>query len=386
VRKRTGYLFALAVAVTNPYLDLHIHPFMDDGMGTLFHGKFEGPLRAKDWTAGFDSQVNIETLEASRLGLIVLSLYAHPVVSNGRKESLRRQIARAEEFVKAHPDWVIARSAEEASAARTQGKRIIILGLEGASGVLESEADLHEFIDEKGIRIVTLLHLTDDHLGGAAFFRAMRGFLFEPISWFVQLLAPRRDENGVKLNKNGLSKDGAALARELIKRKVWIDLAHASDAAMKDLIPILKEAHQPLLITHTILRRYNAEERATADWEISEVASSGGIIGLMPSEEALTGTPASCGDGIHELATQFKEVATRLGAASTSIGSDFNGGINHLKPPVCATGTSFDAHGLWNVSQSGDMWEALKHLNVPWPKEGDAEFITAFVKAWRSVQ
>ena len=368
-----------------PFIDLHVHPFMDDGMGTLFHGKFESELRATDWTAKLSSQINIESLEASQLGIVVVSLYAHPVFANGRKPSIRRQLVRVAEFVKTHPNWIIARGPVEAQRALHNGKRVLILALEGASGVLESEADLREFIDEHGIRIVTLLHLTDDHLGGSAFFKSFKGLLLSPISWFLQMFSPTTDSDGVKLNRNGLSQDGVELTHKLLQRKVWIDLAHASDEAQKALIPILREAHQPLLYTHVVLRKYYPAERGMAEWQISEVEKTGGIIGLMPSEEMLEHTPSQCDDGIHKLAEQFKTIGKRIGASSMSIGSDFNGGINHLKPPVCPTGTKFDAQGLWNIGQSGDMWYALKSLGIPWPASDDG-FITTFLQNWAKFQ
>ncbi len=377
----------LASTATAAFIDLHAHPFMDDGLGTLFHGKFEGELRATDWRANLYSQINIESLEKSNLGLVVVSLYAHPIASNGRRDSIRRQLARAHAFVKTHPHWIIATSPLEARRARANGKGVLVLALEGASGILETEEDLREFVDEQGLRIVTFLHLTDDHLGGAAFFRSFRGFIMSPISWFLQMFSPTVDEYDAKLNRNGLTADGADLARRLIKRKVWLDLAHASDKAQAGLLPLLA-GHQPLLYTHTVLRKYLHSERGITEAQLEQVKKTSGIVGLMPSEEMLEGTPASCADGIHELAAQFAIVAQHIGAASTQIGSDFNGGINHLMPPKCATGTALDAQGLWNIGQSGQLWLTLKALGVPWPQAttaADDEFIATFLAAWSKV-
>ena len=52
----------------------------------------------------------------------------------------------------------------------------MILALEGASGIIETDEDLAEFVDRDGIRIVTLIHLTDDEFGGAAFLKGYRKF------------------------------------------------------------------------------------------------------------------------------------------------------------------------------------------------------------------
>src|SRR5690606_26901719 len=112
-----------------------------------------------------------ETLRESGIRILVAALYAHPLMTWDLRDSIRRQIAQAERFVKENPEWVLVRDAIETRKVLAEGKRALILSLEGAAGILESEKDLHEFIDERGIRIVTLLHLIDDHFGGAAFLR-----------------------------------------------------------------------------------------------------------------------------------------------------------------------------------------------------------------------
>ncbi|MBI3542887.1 MAG: membrane dipeptidase [Deltaproteobacteria bacterium] len=379
-------LAAIASPAALAHVDLHAHPFMDDGMGSLFRGRFEDSrLKARDWHATFESQINEETLEASGLELVVVSLYAHPLVNAPRRKLLRSQLDRLDAFLKAHPRWALARSAAEARQARASGKGVVVLALEGAAGVLESDEDLREFVDRRGVRIVTLLHLTDDHLGGAAFFSSFKGLFMQPVSWLAQAFRSERDETGARLNRNGLSDDGVALAAKLLKRGVWIDLAHSSDESQKRLIPLLRSAGQPLLYTHTSLRRYARTERAISDAQLAEVAESRGIVGLMPSEPALEGTKAECDDGLHRLAAQFREVGARIGAASTVIGSDFNGGIAHLAPPACPTGTDFDRTGLWNIGQSGALWRALETLGAaPAARAGAVASpqFDAFVTAW----
>jgi len=178
----SALLFCTLAAADDPYIDLHSHLFMKDGLGVLFSGKFSEKLHAHKWSDGFSSQANAETLEASHLGLVVVSLFAsQPYVLNTR-DSIRKQIALAEEFVKSHSDWVIARSASEAEKAIAAGKRVLVLSLEGASSILETDADIHEFIDEKGIRIVTFSHLMDDEYGGSALLASYHA-LSDPLGW-----------------------------------------------------------------------------------------------------------------------------------------------------------------------------------------------------------
>jgi membrane dipeptidase len=376
-------------------LELHSHLFMKEGMGWMSTGDFNGPLRAKDWKSLFGNQANPEALERSEIGLIVVALYAHPLFTLNLRDSIRSQIRLAEDFVAKHPGWIIVRDARQARDALAHGKRVMVLALEGASGIIEDERDLKEFVDEKGIRIVTLLHLTDDRFGGVAFLSGIKA-LASPLAWLTQLLMPAYDADGVRINGNGLSFEGKEMAEQLVKRHVWIDLAHASDRSQEALVPLLKGL--PLLYTHTTLRKYLAAERGVTMAQLERVRQSGGIVGLIPSEDMLEGTRVpsgycpeggaprqgeSCEGGIPALATQYTEMARALSPEQVGLGSDTNGGLKHLKPsgPV---GTGIDREGLWNLGQEAQVWDALEKSGapVPWPRR---RMIDRFLEAWGKI-
>ena len=377
---------AQASFVPDQTVELHAHLFMKEGMSWMFHGDFFGPLQAHDYHDRFRSQANPETLEKSGLGIVVVSLYANPLLVMDLRDSIRRQITLAEKFVREHPQWIIAKGASEARAALNSGKRVLILELEGASGILENEQDYREFIDQRGIRIVTVLHLTDDKFGGVAFLRGIRA-LSTPLAWLKSLVRGSVHD-GVRENPNGLTEDGRKLAAALIERGVWIDLAHSSDASQHELIPILEMANQPILYTHTALRRFHGAERGITDWQLAEVKKTRGIIGLMPSEFMLEGTTPprpGCPSGIAALETQYILAVSAIGdPAAVMLGSDYNGGIPHLAPG-CNTGTKLDSEGLWNISGVPEVWKALKKLGAltPDPLSGMEE---RFLESWRQVK
>ena len=371
-------LFALLLSIlttTAPaaVVDLHAHPFMKEGMSFLFNGDFQSKLRAKDWTARFDSMLNEETLEAAYpdLGLMVVSLYTHPILGGDTRQSIRRQLKAAHEFSARSKNWRIARTPREGMNLLKEGKGVLILALEGASGILETEADLKEFIDEGGIRIVTFLHLTDDHYGGAAFMKGIKGIM-TPVAWLTQLFHPLM-EDGVMINRNGVTEEGIAMAKNLMARKVWVDLAHAPDEAQRKLIPLLTESDRPLLYTHTFLRKYHQAERAIASWQVSALKKSRGVLGLMPSEDNLSGLdavpgacPAPCqgacsGEAVFGFLVHFKELAAELGAESVMLGTDLNGGVPHLRPASrCgALKDGLDTEGVWNVTHLGRVERLL---------------------------
>ena len=359
-------------------VELHAHFFMKEGMGPAFHGGFDGPLEAVDYKDRFRSQANPETLDRSGIQIAVVALYAHSLFTSDLRASVRRQIAQAEAFVIAHPGWSIAKTAREAKLALAQGKKILIFSLEGASGIIENDQDIKEFVDEKGIKIITPLHLTDDEFGGVAFLRGIM-ILSSPIAWIATLFRAEHHE-GVLVNNNGLTDKGRTLIRKLIAHHVWIDLAHASDASFEDILPLLRETRQPVLYTHTVLRKYHGAERGLSARQLEEVKKTGGIVGLMPSEDYLETTTTSkdpCETGMGALKTQYQELVQALGSESVMFGSDYNGGVHHL-PSGCGI------EGLWNIGQVPSVWEKLTALGAPTPKPL-RKMVDQFLSTWARV-
>jgi microsomal dipeptidase-like Zn-dependent dipeptidase len=374
-------------------VDLHAHAFMDRGLGLLFDGDFQSPLRSTNWSDLFSSQINADTLEASGLGLIVVSLYAHPLFAPARQQSIRQQIADARAFVQTHPDWVIARNPHEARDAYARGKRVMVLSLEGASGILDTEEDIKELVDEDGISIVTFAHLADDKLTGAALLSSYN-VLGNPRGLVSALLGQKRSPDGKLLNPHGLTPYGRWVASRLIAHHVWIDLAHASEETSIALMTMMLEAGQPLLYTHMGLGT-DASAALSSDL-LRVVSGSGGIMGLVPGESIVGAThvpaencPSACNGqckgGVYALAAQFNAIASVIGDDHTFIGSDFNGAQVHLPPShSCATGTTLDARGLYNISQTGELWAALLTAGAR-VKPSQEHGVENFLAVWEKV-
>jgi len=375
-------------------IELHSHAFMKPGLGHLFKGNFEGELRATSWKNKLSSQVNAEELRKSDIKILVVALYSHPILSaiyykklkNSARIAIRNEIDKVNNFVNKNSEWVIVSNAKEASTYLKNGKRVLILSLEGAHSVLETEEDLIEFIDEKKISIVTFTHLVNSKFAGAAY---MKGFL-ESIGT-TRMFTCNKSE-GVPANPKGLSKRGEWLSDALIKRKVWIDLTHSSDQTQKELIPKLIKAKQPLLFTHTVLRKYYQAERGLAEWQIELIKKHGGFVGLIPGEDMLRDnrkikvSKNNCDDSLGSLVTQYNELQSQIGNINITLGSDFNGGVRHLKMPHCNTGTSLDTKkGLWRIGQTPDIWNAMYKYDAKLPIS--LELINlSFLNSWKKVR
>lgn len=379
-------------------IELHAHLFMKHGMTWLFRGHFEDSLRAHDWRSRFSSQANPAALHRSQLDLIVATLYAHPLLTPSLHESLRLQMSELKSFLKKNPNWVLVRTPTEARKALDKGKKLILLALEGGSGILESDEDLQEWIDQEGIRIVTPLHLMDDQWGGVAFLKGFRA-LASPWAFLQSLLQPQfeslEDGSLMRLNRNGLTSHGRIQIKKLLEHHAWIDFTHASDASQEEMRGLLPSAHYPLLYTHTVLRRFHGAERGLSDPQLQAVAATQGYLGLMPSEELLEDTPPlgsdpRCQGGVFAFAEQYRRITTVLGESAVATGSDYNGGVTHLKPVRgCSRSKTLineDERGFWEIGQSAELWRALQGLGVWHPIgshfERDHSHVQAFLSAW----
>lgn len=382
-------------------VDLHAHFFMPEASGFPFFGSFNDPLHASRWTSRLKTRVNAEELQKSDVRIAVVALYSHPLffksLFGGQRASIREQIKEARGFVASHPDWIIAKSAAEARKAIDEGKRVMILSIEGISGILENDADINEFIDQDGVRIVTPLHFFDDWVGGAALMPGPAA-LVNPFAAFGSFITSLHDENGVLLNDQGLKIRGQAFITKLVEHGIWIDLSHASDASIKSMIPILQNAHQPGLITHTILRKAYHAERGVSEKSLQFISESDGIVGLLPSDDMLKGTlvnpalcPSECGGhcegGEAAFATQYEAISKIVPSKHIFFGTDIDAPINFLKPECDAMLDKLPL-GYWRYSQLPDLFDFLRDRKLtPPPAPGGNELLVdSFLSTWAKVQ
>ena len=378
----------------NLSVELHSHLFMKPGLGWLYNGSFDEKARATHWRDRLSSKATADTLQASGVGIVVVALFAHPLYTGDLRDSIRSQIAAARKFCSSHDDWALARTPTQARLLLANGKRVMVLSLEGSAGVIEAEDDMVEFIDHAGIAIVTPLHLVDDRYGGVA---TMNGYqrVANPLGLVDSLLDPYA-AGAVATNPRGLTPLGLRLVAELAARGVWVDLTHASDRAIDEMRPLLTQAKQPLLFTHTSPRRYRPAERSISGVQLAAVAKSGGIIGLLPSEDGFSNITVArrycptgcnlrdCQGSVHALAQIYTEISAIVGSDAIVFGSDYNGGMRHLAGG-CRSGTRLDdPRGLWHMGLHNDVWQALVHLGAPVPPL--RRTLQNFLRSWAQVK
>ncbi len=172
------------------------------------------------------------------------------------------------------------------------GKQVAagMLGIEGLH-CLEGKLENLDLFYREGIRMAGPLHLFDNELGGSA-----QG-----------------------MNKGGLTDFGKRVVKRMDSLGIVIDLAHASEKAIDD---ILKISDGPFLTSHTGAKGVCNNGRNLSDRHLKAIAESGGIIGIAFFK------PALCKTDFKETAKTMRYVADLVGVEHVALGSDFDGAVS----------------------------------------------------------
>jgi membrane dipeptidase len=191
-----------------------------------------------------------------------------------------------------------------AMRARDPGVVGGLLALEGAHALDDDLDALPELVDA-GVRMIGLAHFFDNAFAGSA--------------------------HGVA--KGGLTPLGRALVEEMERRGVVLDLAHASEAAMREALAL---ARKPPVVSHTGVRGTCDNPRNLSDDQIRAIAAAGGVIGIGVWETAV------CGVAPGDVARAVRYVVDLVGDEHAALGTDFDGAVT----------AGFDASGLPAVTQA----------------------------------
>lgn len=179
-----------------------------------------------------------------------------------------------------------------------------MLAVEGLHALEGEIANVDTLVDA-GYRMMSLTHLHDNALGGSS----------------------------TGLEKGGLTDFGRQVLQRLQERNVIIDLAHASEALIDD---VLAETDRPVVVSHTGVRATCDSPRNLSDRHLEAIAAQGGVIGVGIWERAVCGsTPAAT-------AQAMRHVADLVGVEHVALGTDFDGTVS----------VPFDASGLPQLTEA----------------------------------
>jgi len=195
-------------------------------------------------------------------------------------------------------------AAFETKRAADRNAVAALIGVEGAHALEGDLANLDRLFDA-GVRMMAPTHFFDTEVGGSAH-GAARG---------------------------GLTPLGREWVKKMEAKRMVIDLAHASPAAIDD---ILKFATRPVVVSHTGVRGTCDNQRNLSDAQLAAISSNGGVVGIGVWDTAV------CGADARAIARAIEHAINVAGSEHVALGSDFDGAIT----------APFDATGLPQITQA----------------------------------
>lgn len=277
-------------------LDLHTH-----GPGFV-----PQPFRAvwRGVTFGAPPQVGFDTLQKGGVDAAVANAVGDPIVTRwyaGRSpwDAVEAQLARIERQAD-DAGVLVVRPVEGLVRARAQGSPAVMLGVEGADAVGQ-DVDRIDAWHERGVRVIVLVHLTDNRLGTTCL----------PWQRYAGPLPVRRRASP------GLSRVGLRAVERMNRLGILVDVAHADQAT---LLAVVDAATAPVVSSHTGARALQEFRRYLADDELRAIASTGGVVGLWPYRFRRAGVRDLTG-----LVAHARHIADTIGPEHLAVGTDMNG-------------------------------------------------------------
>ncbi|MBI1235477.1 MAG: peptidase M19 [Alphaproteobacteria bacterium] len=267
------------------------------------------------------SNMNYETNDSSSDDITLLAIAQRwPVDTWGSLYNRARFHARRLHRVaeRSGGDFVVVESRAdlEAALAAHAANPDMVAGILGTEGAHPLEGDLANIprLYAEGYRVVGLQHFFDNELGGS-----LHG-----------------------LSNAGLTEFGREAVRDLIDRGFILDVAHSSEAVVRE---VLDMTGAPLIVSHTGVRSLCETPRNIPDALLAEIAARGGLIGIGFWADV------TCDDSPAGIARVIAHAADTFGVEAVALGSDYDGSIT-------ATFDASELAALTDALLAGGMSEA----------------------------
>lgn len=315
-------------------------------------------------------------------------------------EQARRMIVREfafiEDFVASHSDrYAMAKTPAEArSILATTDKMVIVHSIEGGHLLLSGPEDA-QFWRDQGVALVTVLHLRDDELGGAAMLPMRVG----------KLINRQGAKHLRKGDRRGLTERGAAALVELDDAGILVDLSHMSPETVDDALRITSAHAISPVVTHGQLTSIRDVEQGYTDAQIGEIYRQGGVfslgisgVNLDPIDPSVSVPESVCPGTLEMFRFHYEAVlgVARATDPEAAVGwsSDWNGWVSHSKPAYGKKGCrpiselsdpmEIDTRGLAHPGLLPEHWARLQAQGMdlaPMLRSGER-----FLELWEDAQ
>lgn len=244
-----------------------------------------------------DLQTNkhhISLQQASELDTYI-QCYAGFVADNyywngGGFDHFKKHVAYLKEQIKKHKDIIsFIYSKEDFENAIKKPGNYAILTMENALG-LDDKIENVALVKEMGCKMITVTWNGENH------------FCF-----------------GADYTK-GLKPLGKALIREMDKENIIIDVSHANDWGMED---ILSQTNSPIVASHSNMREIWPHKRNLSDIHFKEIVRRKGLVGINFYRHFLGGEFST----VENIAKHIDYMLSLGGEDIIAMGSDFDGAV-----------------------------------------------------------
>jgi membrane dipeptidase len=295
LRRRAGVsMEAAALLADAEVVDLHLETFIPPRLwGYDLHRSHAGEA---PW-GHFFGHLDLPRVHAGGLGVAMWSIatnIARP--SGGRPSVLARNVHDLAEALRRDPAVEIVRDARALAAARAAGRHAALIAVQGGNAFADG------FDDPSGlVTRVTVVHLSNSALGHTS----------SPLALG---------------NRGGLTDAGRAMVEALDRARVFVDLAHASEATFWDAMAV-HDPTLPAIVTHTCMRAVHDMWRNIDDRQARAIADTGGVVGVM-FQSSFLGRRVRDGRAV---IAHLEAVLRAAGEEAAALGSDYDGFI--VPPP-----------------------------------------------------
>jgi membrane dipeptidase len=195
------------------------------------------------------------------------------------------------------------------------------LSFEGAGPLADAPESLDAWV-ARGVRLVGLVHTEHNALASSS--------------------------GDARAASYGLTEAGKQLVRRAHALGVAVDVSHASDRAVSDVLALARETGGVVVATHSNARAICDHPRNLTDEQLRGIAATGGVVGLnFHAPFVVRKRPAVLADVVR----QAQHLLRVAGVEHVAIGADFEGGVR-------------PARGLEDASRFPDLAKALLAAGV----------------------
>ncbi len=141
----------------------------------------------------------------------------------------------------------------------------------------------------------------------------------------------------------GLTPEGHDLVRAIHAAQGIVDVSHASDRAISDVIEHARQDSVPVVATHSNADHLAPHARNLKDEQLRAIAATGGIVGVNFHGKFLARNRAATLDDVVQ---QIRYMVDLVGVRHVGLGSDYEGGIHPPRELRDVRGYQTLAHAL----------------------------------------